>query len=123
MIKQKFKKYLSFALKRVFREEIEKDMVLKAKNLAFKNNKLKINWLPYVLEIPDFLGSAKVDDQGNVIESNRNDHQWRRVKYSYMDCRRHANMRNIIVRGPQKIWNTQLISRRPARRLALQRWL
>jgi len=74
------------------------------------NNKLKINWLPYVLEIPDFLGSAKVDDQGNVIESNRNNHQWRRVKYSYMDCRRHANMRNIIVRGPQKIWNTQLIS-------------
>ena len=41
MIKQKFKKYLSFALNRVFREEIEKDMVLKAKNLAFKNNKLK----------------------------------------------------------------------------------
>ena len=41
MIKQKFKKYLSFALKRVFREEIEKDMVLKAKNLAFKNNKIK----------------------------------------------------------------------------------
>ena len=39
------------------------------------NNKLKINWLPYVLEIPDFLGSAKVDDQGNVIESNRNNHQ------------------------------------------------
>ena len=41
MIKRKFKKYLSFALNRVFREEIEKDMVLKAKNLAFKNNKLK----------------------------------------------------------------------------------
>ena len=74
------------------------------------NNKLKINWLPYVLEIPDYLGSAKVDDQGNVIESNRNDHQWRRVKYSYMDCRRYANIRNIVVRGPQKIWNTQLIS-------------
>lgn len=75
-----------------------------------KKNKLNINWLPYVLEIPDFLGSAKVDDSGNIIESNRNDHQWRRVKYSYMDCRRYANTRNITVRGPQKIWNTQLIS-------------
>lgn len=75
-----------------------------------KENKLNINWLPYVLEIPDYLGSAKVDIKGKVLESNRNDHQWRRVKYSYMDCRRYANTRNITVRGPQKIWNTKLIS-------------
>ena len=75
-----------------------------------KDLKLEINWLPYVLEIPEYLGSAKVDNKGKVIENSRNDHQWRRVRYSYMDCRRHANMRNIIVRGPQKIWNTQLIS-------------
>ena len=75
-----------------------------------KENKLNINWLPYVLEIPDFLGSAKVDSNGKVLENNRNDHQWRRVKYSYMDCRRYANTRNITVRGPQKIWNTKLIS-------------
>jgi len=75
-----------------------------------KHNKLEINWLPYVLEIPDFLGSAKVDDQRNIIENNRNPHQWRRVKYSYMDCRRYANIRDITIRGPQKIWDTQLIS-------------
>ena len=75
-----------------------------------KRNKLKINWLPCVLKIPDFLGSAKVDDQRNILESDRNPHQWRRVKYSYMDCRRYANIRDITIRGPQKIWNTQLIS-------------
>ena len=75
-----------------------------------KRNELKINWLPCVLEIPDFLGSAKVDDQRNIIENNRNPHQWRRVKYSYMDCRRYANIRDITIRGPQKIWDTQLIS-------------
>lgn len=75
-----------------------------------KRNELKINWLPCVLEIPDFLGSAKVDDQRNILESDRNPHQWRRVKYSYMDCRRYANIRDITIRGPQKIWNTQLIS-------------
>ncbi|MBT4109174.1 MAG: DsbA family protein [Alphaproteobacteria bacterium] len=75
-----------------------------------KRNKLKINWLPCVLEIPDYLGSAKVDDQRNILESDRNPHQWRRVKYSYMDCRRYANIRDITIRGPQKIWNTQLIS-------------
>ena len=75
-----------------------------------KHNKLEINWLPFVLEIPDFLGSAKVDDQRNIIENNRNPHQWRRVKYSYMDCRRYANIRDITIRGPQKIWDTQLVS-------------
>ena len=75
-----------------------------------KDLKLTINWIPYVLEIPDFLGSAKVDDTKKVIESERNEHQWRRVKYSYMDCRRYANLRNITVLGPKKIWNTKLIS-------------
>ncbi len=75
-----------------------------------RENKLNINWLPYVLDIPDYLGSAKVDSDRNIIENNRSDHQWRRVKYSYMDCRRYANTRDITLRGPLKIWNTELIS-------------
>ena len=75
-----------------------------------KDLKLKINWLPYVLDIPGYLGSAKVDNKGKVLESNRNDHQWRRVRYSYMDCRRYANLRKMTVLGPQKIWNTRLVS-------------
>ena len=40
-------------------------------------------WKPYTLEIPDFLGAVET----------RNDHQWRRVRYSYMDARRIANTR------------------------------
>ena len=75
-----------------------------------KDLKLEINWLPYVLDIPEYLGSAKVDNKGKVLESNRNDHQWRRVRYSYMDCRRYANLRKMTVLGPQKIWNTKLVS-------------
>jgi 2-hydroxychromene-2-carboxylate isomerase len=54
---------------------------------------VRIDWLPYVLDIPSFLGSARVDDTGNVIEEQRNAHQWRRVRYSYMDCRRQARKR------------------------------
>ena len=72
---------------------------------------IEINWLPYVLPIPDYLGSATVDDSGKVIQNNRNDHQWRRVRYSYMDCRRHANLRNLTIRGTQKIWNTEIVSK------------
>jgi 2-hydroxychromene-2-carboxylate isomerase len=48
---------------------------------------VRLEVLPYILNIPDFLGSARLDETGNVIEQNRNAHQWRRVKYSYMDCR------------------------------------
>src|SRR5205823_7169296 len=67
-----------------------------------------IDWLPYVLDIPSFLGSARVDATGRVLEENRNAHQWRRVKYSYMDCRRQARKRGLIIRGPQKIWDSTL---------------
>ena len=40
-----------------------------------------LDWLPYSLDIPGFLGSARLDANGQVIEENRNAHQWRRVKY------------------------------------------
>lgn len=69
---------------------------------------VSLNWLPYTLDIPDYLGSAKVDSQGNVLEDNRSPHQWRRVRYSYMDVRRYANLRGLTVRGTQKIWDSSL---------------
>jgi 2-hydroxychromene-2-carboxylate isomerase len=82
-----------------------------AKDLVYKLQRdlpVQIDWLPYVLDIPSFLGSARLDGQGRVIEENRNAHQWRRVKYSYMDCRRQARKRGLIIRGPQKIWDSTL---------------
>jgi 2-hydroxychromene-2-carboxylate isomerase len=45
---------------------------------------VRLDVLPYVLNIPDFLGSARLDAAGNVVEEQRTAHQWRRVKYSYM---------------------------------------
>jgi len=69
---------------------------------------VRLDWLPYVLDIPSFLGSARLDCEGRVVEENRNAHQWRRVKYSYMDCRRQARKRGLIIRGPQKIWDSTL---------------
>lgn len=69
---------------------------------------VEINWLPYRLNIPDYLGSAKVNERGEVIEQQRTEHQWRRVKYSYMDVRRYANLRGLTVRGTQKIWDTTI---------------
>lgn len=69
---------------------------------------LRLKWLPYTLDIPDYLGSAEVDENGRVVAQDRSPHQWRRVKYAYMDVRRIANLRGLTVRGTQKIWDSSL---------------
>ena len=67
-----------------------------------------VEWKPYVLDIPLYLGSARVDATGQVVEEDRNPHQWRRVRYSYMDCRRQAGKRGLTIRGTRKIWDSTL---------------
>ena len=82
-----------------------------AKDLAYELERetgARLDWLPYTLDIPAYLGSAKVDAAGGVLEESRNAHQWRRVKYSYMDCRREANRRGLTIRGPRKIFDSSL---------------
>jgi len=69
---------------------------------------VRLDWRPYTLDIPSYLGSARVDERGEVIESSRNAHQWRRVRYSYMDCRRQASKRGLTILGPRKIWDSSL---------------
>ena len=69
---------------------------------------VQVNFLPYTLEIPNFLGSAEVDETGRVLHETRNAHQWRRVKYSYMDCRREANSRGLTIRGPRHIFDSSI---------------
>src|SRR5262249_5448076 len=82
-----------------------------AKDLSYELERdfpVYLEWLPYILDIPGYLGSARLDADGNVVEANRNPHQWRRVRYSYMDCRRQANKRGLVIRGTQKIWDSSL---------------
>ena len=69
---------------------------------------VNLEWLPYTLDIPSYLGSAKLDERGELIEATRNAHQWRRVRYSYMDCRRQARKRGLVILGPRKIWDSSL---------------
>ena len=82
-----------------------------AKDLIYELERdfpVKIDWLPYTLDIPSYLGSARLDDDGNVIESTRDAHQWRKVKYAYMDCRRQARKRGLTILGTRKIWDSSL---------------
>lgn len=67
-----------------------------------------VDFIPYTLDIPSFLGSAEVDEAGQVLQETRNAHQWRRVKYSYMDCRREATRRGLTIRGPRHIFDSSI---------------
>jgi 2-hydroxychromene-2-carboxylate isomerase len=86
-----------------------------AKNLIYElEDQFDVNleWLPYTLDIPSYLGSARLDERGDVIESSRNAHQWRRVRYSYMDCRRQAALeamgRPDLIKDPSAARNASL---------------
>jgi len=69
---------------------------------------VRLDWLPYDLDLADFMGSARVDAGGRILEEQRTAHQWRRVRYSYMDCRRQARKRGLVIRGTQKIWDSKI---------------
>lgn len=56
------------------------------------------DWRHYTLDIPSYLGSVE----------NRDPHQWRRVRYSYMDARRYANRRGLTLYGPKKIFDSSI---------------
>ncbi len=57
---------------------------------------LNLDWRPYNLPIGDYLGEVET----------RNEHQWRRVRYSYMDVRRLANQRGMTILGPRKLFDS-----------------
>ena len=61
---------------------------------------VRVEWLPFVLHIPDAFGDV----------DNRDQRQWNKVRYLYMDVRRFANQRGLVVRGPKKIFDSTLIS-------------
>jgi 2-hydroxychromene-2-carboxylate isomerase len=69
---------------------------------------VEIDWRPFTLDIPSYLGSAKLDGEGRVVESQRSETQWKAVKAAYADVRRYGSLRRIVVRGTTKIWDSSL---------------
>jgi len=61
---------------------------------------IELTWLPYTLHIAEYL---------DPVES-RSDHNWRRVRYSYMDARRLANRQGLVLKGPRRIFDGVLSS-------------
>jgi len=70
---------------------------------------IDIDWRPLTLDIPSYLGSARLDKSGKVATSNRTAEQWGGVRYAYMDARRYASAWGYGLRGTEKIWDTSLV--------------
>lgn len=56
---------------------------------------LELEWRPYTLRIAEYLGTVE----------GRNEHAWRRIRYSYMDARRFANKQGLIVKGTRRVYD------------------
>ena len=69
---------------------------------------IDVDWRPLTLDIPSYLGSARLNDKGKVVESKRSPKQWAMVKYAYRDARRYAALQGYTLRGTVKIWDTSL---------------
>lgn len=59
-----------------------------------------LDWLPYTLRIAEYLDAV----------DGRSAHNWRKVKYAYMDARRLANRQGLVLKGPKRIYNGSLAS-------------
>jgi 2-hydroxychromene-2-carboxylate isomerase len=67
-----------------------------------------IDWRPFTLDIPSYLGSARLDRKGRVASSDRTPQQWTGVRYAYRDARRYASLTGRTLRGTVKIWDSSL---------------
>lgn len=61
---------------------------------------VELVWKPYTLRIAEYLDSV----------DSRSEHNWRKVKYAYMDARRLANRHGLTLKGPRRIYNGELAS-------------
>jgi 2-hydroxychromene-2-carboxylate isomerase len=57
-----------------------------------------VRWRPYTVYVPDVYG----------LVEERSKQQWAKVKYLYLDARRAANKRGIVIRGPQRVFTGRI---------------
>lgn len=68
----------------------------------------EIDWYPLTLNIGSYLGTAKKDSAGRLVENNRSPRQWLAVKYAYKDARRYAELSGLTLKGTQQIRDASL---------------
>jgi 2-hydroxychromene-2-carboxylate isomerase len=68
----------------------------------------EIEWRPFTLDIPSYLGSARLGHEGKVVENERTPGQWTKVKYAYHDVRRYGALRGLVIRGATRMWDSSI---------------
>lgn len=61
--------------------------------------RIKLRYVPLEVNLKGAFG-------GNPDQ--RDERNWRKVRYLYLDARRYANSRGLVIRGPQKIFDSRL---------------
>lgn len=69
---------------------------------------IRVDWRPMTPDFSRLLGSARLGNDGQVIDEDRSPEQWRAVKAFYLDCRRYASLHGITLLGTVKIWDTHV---------------
>jgi len=64
-----------------------------------ESHRVRLNYIPRELNVRGAYG-------GDLDQ--RSERDWRKVRYLYLDARRYANARGMIIRGPQKIFDSKL---------------
>ncbi|MGO9451008.1 MAG: 2-hydroxychromene-2-carboxylate isomerase [Candidatus Binataceae bacterium] len=64
-----------------------------------ETHRVRLRYLPGELNVRGAFG-------GDLDQ--RDERNWRKVRYLYLDARRYANARGLIIRGPQKIFDSRL---------------
>jgi 2-hydroxychromene-2-carboxylate isomerase len=64
-----------------------------------ESHRVRLHYIPHELDVRGAFGG----DLGD-----RPEREWRKVRYLYLDARRYANSRGMIIRGPQKIFDSKL---------------
>ncbi|MGD0073872.1 MAG: DsbA family protein [Candidatus Binataceae bacterium] len=64
-----------------------------------KSHRVRLRFIPFEIDIRAAFGATL--DQ-------RSERQWAKVRYLYLDARRYANERGLMIRGPQKLFDSRL---------------
>lgn len=64
-----------------------------------ESHRVRLHYIPHELDVRGAFGGEL---------SERPERDWRKVRYMYLDARRYANARGLIIRGPQKIFDSKL---------------
>src|SRR5260370_14822311 len=62
------------------------------------SHRVRLHYIPRELNVRGAYG-------GDLDQ--RSERDWRKVRYLYLDARRYANARGMIIRGPQKIFDSK----------------